>query len=151
MEGWTWLLLIALVIVLVLGWRDSRELHDTRRRASKLARRVKRLRQRIMLDRLDRLERDVRDIEDLIIRRRAPVHGSEDTEGLVARYVATCRSFVHRSLGEGRGPDHADAVVRVVLGRLVRDDPGCYVRLEQILSPAERDRWLKERAVEWRD
>lgn len=143
MHAFDWLLLAMLVVVLLLCWRVSQELRDTRRRASKLTRRVKRLRQLIMLDRLDSLEREVRDIEDLIIRRGRHARYSEDSEGTVASYVATCRGFVQRSAEEGKSRDQADAVVRVVLGHLVQNNPGHDARLGQILSRDECDRWLK--------
>lgn len=143
MHVWNWLLLAMLVIVLVLCWHVSRELRVTRRRASKFRRRVKRLRQLIMLDRLDRLEREIRNIEDLMIRWGRYGRQAEDFEGIVASYVATCRSFVQRGAEKGESRDHVDAVVRVVLGHLVRNNPRHYARLGQILSQDEYDRWVK--------
>lgn len=143
MHAWNWLLLAMLAVVLVLCWHVGQELRHTRRRASRLTRRVKRLRQLIMLDRLDRLEREIRDIEDLVIRRGRHAHHSEGLDGTVASYVATCRGFVNRSAEEGKSQEHADAVVRTVLGHLVQDNPGHYGLLGQLLSRDEYDRWLK--------
>lgn len=142
MHGWTWLLLTTFVVAVVLYWHAGCELLETRRRVARLSRRVKRLRRQVVLDRLDRLEHQVRAIEDLITRRRSPGTHSNETATVVASYVAVCRSFVQRWAEEGGGRDHADAVVRVVLGQLVRNDPGHGARLGQILSKEERDRWL---------
>lgn len=151
MPAWTWLLLFVLVIVSVLSWRVGLELRGARRRAAKLARRVKRYRLLVMLHRLERLERDVRDIEDLLIRRRPPAHAPDDIDSTLTRYVAACRGFVRRSAREGGSQEHADAVVRLVLDRLVRQGPGRDARLGHILSHNERARWLGEGAAEGRD
>lgn len=148
MHVWTWLLVTALVVALALCWGVSRELRDTRLRATRLTGRVKRLRRLIMLDRLDRLERDIKEIEALTLRCKTWMHDWDEGGASLPSYAAACRSFVQRSTAEGGSRDHADAVVRAVLGRLVRGDPVRAARLGQLLSQDERSRWLKENAAE---
>ncbi len=148
MHAWTWLLVIALVVALVLCWGVSRELRDTRLRATRLTERVKRLRRLIMLDRLDRLERDIKEIEAFTLQCKTWVHDWDEGGASMASYAAACRSFVQRSTAEGQSRDHADAVARAVLGQLVRGDPVRAARLGQLLSQDERSRWLQEKAAE---